>query len=65
MAIRAALNDPRSNVKGDPTQVLPHAVAAAAKGDCTKGQFVGGGMGLLSLPFLAVAAVRGDCKPPR
>lgn len=62
---RAALNDPRANVRADPTRALPDAVAASVKGDCLKGEFAGGGMGLLSLPFLAVAAVRGDCKPQR
>jgi hypothetical protein len=62
---RQALNDPRSNIKPDPTQVLPDAVAASAKGDCLKGEFLGGGMGLLSAPFLAYAAVAGNCKPER
>jgi hypothetical protein len=62
---RAALNDPRSNVVTDPTQVLPRAVASSAKGDCLKGEYAGGGMGLLSLPFLALAAARDACKPPR
>jgi hypothetical protein len=62
---RAALNDPRSNVATDPTQVLPQAVATSAKGDCLKGEYAGGGMGLLSLPFLALAAVRDACKPSR
>lgn len=62
---RAALNDPRSNVRADPTQTLPQAVASAAKGDCTKGEFVGGGMGLLSLPFLAAAVIRDACRPAR
>ena len=62
---RAALNDPRSNIAPDPTRVLPDAVAASAKGGCMKGDYSGGGGGLLSLPFLAVAALRGDCKPVR
>jgi hypothetical protein len=62
---RAALNDPRSNVATDPTQVLPRAVASSAKGDCLKGEYAGGGMGLLSLPFLALAAVRDACRPSR
>ena len=34
---------------------------AAAKGDCLKGQYPGANMGLLSLPFLAVAAATGNC----
>jgi hypothetical protein len=62
---RQALNDPRSNVQPDPTQVLPNAVAASAKGDCIKGEYFGGGMGLLSAPFLAYAAAAGNCKPQR
>jgi hypothetical protein len=62
---RQALNDPRSNVQPDPTQVLPNAVAASAKGDCLKGEYLGGGMGLLSAPFLAFAAAAGHCKPQR
>lgn len=33
----------------------------SARGDCAKGDYAGGGMGLLSLPFLAAAAARGDC----
>jgi hypothetical protein len=40
---------------------LAAATGAAAKGDCLKGDFAGGGMGLLSLPFLAVAATTGQC----
>jgi hypothetical protein len=62
---RQALNDPRSNQRNDPTRVLPEAVAAARKGDCMKGEFVGAGMGLLSAPFLAAAALKGDCRPLR
>jgi hypothetical protein len=38
------------------------ANAATARGDCLKGEYAGGGMGLLSLPFLAVAAARGKCR---
>lgn len=62
---RAALNDPRSNVAPDPTQALPLAVASSAKGDCLKGEYALGGMGLLSLPFLALAVVSDACKPSR
>ena len=40
---------------------LGHAVKTAGKGDCLKGEYAGAGMGLLSLPFLAVAEARGDC----
>ena len=62
---RAALNDPRANVRPDPAQALPGAIESSSKGDCLKGDYAGGGMGLLSLPFLAAAALRGDCKPVR
>jgi hypothetical protein len=64
-ARQLALNDPRSNQKADPTQQLPDAVASAGKGDCMKGEFMGGGMGLLSAPFLALAAATGHCQPLR
>lgn len=40
---------------------LADAASAAGKGDCLKGDAAGGGMGLLSLPFLALAAARGQC----
>lgn len=36
-------------------------VAGSARGDCMKGRFKGSGMGLLSLPALALAAAQGDC----
>ena len=40
---------------------LAHGVKAAGKGDCAKGEYAGAGMGLLSLPFLAAAALGGNC----
>jgi len=40
---------------------LSAGVAGAARGDCRKGEFKGGGMGLLSLPALALAAANGEC----
>ncbi|MDP9604953.1 UNVERIFIED_ORG: hypothetical protein J2W38_004754 [Variovorax paradoxus] len=40
---------------------LSAGVAAAARGDCMKGQFKGSNMGLLSLPALALAAANGEC----
>lgn len=43
------------------TQQLGSAIASGAHGDCDKGEFVGGGMGLLSLPFWAVAKLNGAC----
>ncbi len=36
-------------------------VKAAGKGDCIKGEYLGAGAGLLSVPFLALAAARGAC----
>ena len=42
---------------------LTAGVDAAKKGDCSKGEFLGGGGGLLSLPFLAAAAALGKCSP--
>ena len=40
---------------------LGEAVKSSGKGDCLKGEYAGAGMGLLSLPFLAAASLRGDC----
>jgi hypothetical protein len=40
---------------------LSQGAAAAGLGDCMKGDYAGGGMGLLSLPFLALAAASGRC----
>jgi hypothetical protein len=37
------------------------ALAAAHKGDCGKGEYLGGGMGLLSAPFLVAAEALGKC----
>lgn len=42
---------------------LVNDVKSAGKGDCLKGEYAGTGMGLLSLPFLALAAARGACAP--
>jgi len=44
-----------------PAQLLAQNIAAARKGDCTKGEFLGGGMGLLSAPFLLAAEAMGSC----
>jgi len=43
------------------TQQLGAAIASGARGDCDKGEFAGGGMGLLSLPFWAIARLRDHC----
>ncbi|BDE70738.1 hypothetical protein [Delftia lacustris] len=41
---------------------LASGMREAAQGDCMKGEFKGGGMGLLSLPMLAAAALKGECS---
>lgn len=51
----ATLRAPTANER------LSDEVQRAGTGDCAKGQYAGAGMGLLSLPFLAAAALRGDC----
>lgn len=43
-------------------QRLSQSMNQAANGDCLKGEFAGGGMGLLSLPFWALAEARGKCR---
>lgn len=53
----AATGEPFRTVDGR----LAEAAAQAGKGDCMKGEYFGGGAGLLSLPFLAAAVVRGQC----
>ncbi|MEO8807546.1 MAG: hypothetical protein ABI433_15805 [Burkholderiaceae bacterium] len=40
---------------------LGQEVKEAGRGDCLKGEYLGAGMGILSLPFLALAAGRGAC----
>jgi hypothetical protein len=40
---------------------LARNIDAAHKGDCLKGDYAGGGMGLLSLPFLLAAEALGHC----
>lgn len=40
---------------------LSKGIAAAQHGDCMHGEFVGSGMALLSVPFLAAAYLRGNC----
>jgi len=52
---------------GEPRQLRPEErlgqeVARSARGDCLKGEYFGGGAGLLSLPFLAAAVVRDKCR---
>ncbi len=40
---------------------MGQSMARSAKGDCTKGEYLGGSMGLLSLPFLAAAVLTEKC----
>ena len=49
--------------RDDPTsgERLAQNIEAAHKGDCMKGEYLGGGMGLLSTPFLLAAAALGNC----
>jgi len=70
-AIRASartesLGDQLAGAREEPERAgaqarLANGVKSAGKGDCLKGEYAGGGMGLLSLPFLAIAQARGDC----
>lgn len=59
LAERAAAATGQAIVSKD--QQYSEAAAKAGKGNCLKGEFAGGGMGLLSLPALALAAAKGDC----
>lgn len=69
-AIRASAHDPGLAARAgrigtprpSPDERLGAAVQQGAKGDCLKGEYLGGGMGLLSLPFLAAAALRDQCR---
>jgi hypothetical protein len=65
-AIRDAARGPSMADLGDAgpgvDRKLGEAIAAGARGDCLKGEYVGGGMGLLSLPFLAIAKLRDQCS---
>lgn len=45
-----------------PAQLLAQNIAAAQKGDCVKGDYLGAGMGLLSTPFLLAAEAMGKCS---
>jgi hypothetical protein len=51
-------DDPR---RASTQERLAADVKAAGKGDCVKGEYLGAGAGLLSVPFLALAAARGAC----
>jgi hypothetical protein len=45
-----------------PSERLGEAIESSASGDCLKGEFAGAGLGLLSVPFLALAALREQCR---
>ncbi|WP_448172772.1 hypothetical protein [Rhizobacter fulvus] len=70
-AIRASarlpsLNQQLARAREEPDRLgaqqrLVNGMMSAGKGDCLKGEFAGAGMGLLSLPFLGLAAVSGNC----
>lgn len=51
----------REPVRSGIDAALQTSIAASAHGDCERGQYAGSGMGLLSAPFLAVAALQGRC----
>lgn len=69
-ALRASARDPGLAAQAGrfgsapltPEERLGAEVQKSAKGDCQKGEYLGGGMGLLSLPFLAAAALREQCR---
>jgi hypothetical protein len=44
-----------------PAVRLSQGMDAAHKGDCGKGEYLGGGRGLLSAPFLLAAEALGKC----
>jgi hypothetical protein len=69
-AIRASARDPGLAAQAGrtgpavatPDQRLGSGIVQGARGDCLKGEYFGGGAGLLSLPFLAAAALRDKCR---
>ena len=54
-------NCTRNLPRPPPAQALAQDIAAAHKNDCMKGDYPGGGMGLLSAPFLLAAEAMGKC----
>lgn len=56
-----------AQASGEPTapsaqERLGQEMARGARGDCLKGEYAGGGMGLLSLPFWVIAELRDKCR---
>ncbi len=71
---RATLRDLARGVAGHPAddpkrqqptltaqEKMGQDIAKSARGNCMKGEYPGGGMGLLSLPFLIAAELRQRC----
>jgi len=54
--------DNREHTMQTPNARLGTEIAKGAVGDCAKGEYAGGGMGLLSLPFLAAAVLTEKCR---
>ena len=52
----------RAPDKIDASTQLGKEMMKGATGDCLKGEFAGGGAGLLSLPFWVLAEARGKCR---
>lgn len=48
--------------KVDASTQLGNEMMKGATGDCLKGEYAGGGMGLLSAPFWLLAEARGKCR---
>lgn len=70
-AIRAATREPllseraAAAMRDEPLsaeQKLAREMARAGKSECLKGEFLGGGAGLISLPFWLLAEARGQCR---
>lgn len=53
---------PQQALAENSQQRLERGVKGSANGDCLKGEFMGGGMGLLSAPFWLLAEARGKCS---
>ena len=61
------LSERAASAMGDGAPIGPEAklgrqIQQAGNGECLKGEFAGGGMGLLSLPFWLLAEARGKCS---
>jgi len=69
---QAAKGQPLLSERADQASLAPEKIDASTKlgkemmkgatGDCLKGEFAGGGAGLLSLPFWVLAEARGKCR---